>query len=89
MMNEFKVSFNKLELKAKPNNVEAAFLSSVIGENVETINHDNIKAFVSLVGQKGCTFSPSTFKDGKRCKENVEQTQLLPLDFYNNSPLHG
>jgi hypothetical protein len=80
-MNEIKVSFLKCKFTSKPIKPEAAEISSKIANKIETINGDNIKRFVKLVGEDGCTFCPATFKNGKRNKENFEQQQLFALDF--------
>jgi hypothetical protein len=46
-----------------------------------TVNSDNIKKIVGDIAAKGYSFSPATFNDGLRCKNNFQQIQLFPLDF--------
>jgi hypothetical protein len=70
----------------KPNNATTALLSKIIPDKIETVRQDEMKAFATLVGEKGYTFCPATFKDGKRTKESFDQTQLLALDFDNKEP---
>jgi hypothetical protein len=85
-MNDIKVSFFKSLYTAKPSNAEAAMLSTIIADKIISVNCDNIKIFAELVGEKGCTFCPATFKNGTRSKENFDQLQLLALDFDNKEP---
>lgn len=80
-MNEIKVSLIKRQFTSKPVDADAAQLSKLIPDNIVTISQDNIKSFAQMVGNKGCTFCPATFKGGKRNKESFEQLQLLALDF--------
>ncbi|MHB8063021.1 MAG: DEAD/DEAH box helicase family protein [Ruminiclostridium sp.] len=80
-MNEFKVSFDKFRYSIKPNKYDIAAISNRIADQIKTIDKNNIKSFIEVVGKSGCTFCPATFKGGERKKDNFEQSQLLVLDF--------
>ena len=88
MKDEFKVSFDPCRYTSKPGRFDIVNINDRIGHYIRTVNSDDIKAFVRMVGKEGCTFCPATFKDGKedftegkRRKENFEQLQLMALDF--------
>ena len=85
-MDEIKVSFYNKQLTSKPNNPTAAILSKIIADKAISVTQKEMKAFATLVGERGCTFCPATFKDGIRSKENFDQLQLPTLDFDNKDP---
>jgi len=99
-MTEFKVSVDWTRYKSKPTKkYQIADISECIGNNHYTITQDNLKSFVKVLSGDGITFCPATFYRAKSESEslevfnrttslkrenNIEQTQLLVLDFDND-----
>ena len=72
-MSKFKISI----LKAfKDKLIEAEMESMVIKGN-------NLVSLMKAVGEEGCVFCPSTFKDSIKSRETFEQSQLFVLTFGN------
>lgn len=86
MMNEIKLSFDNQSFQSKPSGDEVRGISNRIATSAVQINGDGLLEVLSDIGNRGCSFSPATFKDGKRNKENFEQQQLIVLDFDNKNP---
>ena len=85
-MNEINISLDNVGYKSKPNNDEAAKISSRIGSKSKSISYKYIYNYMEVIGKCGLTFCPATFNNGTRKKSNFEQMQLLVLDFDNNDP---
>ena len=85
-MNEIKLSFDYRRLFQKPDTVCVAKISQSIDKSLKLLGKNEIKDFALDVSCNGYTFSPATFKDGRRCKESFEQQQLFILDFDNKYP---
>lgn len=85
-MDKIKVSYDRTSFFSKPTEKVASIISNSIGRSVKQLDSSNIKSFALNVSLDGHTFCPATFKDGKRCKENFEQQQLIALDFDNKAP---
>ena len=47
------------------------------------IKDNNLVSLMKAVGEEGCVFCPSTFKDGIKSRETFEQSQLFVLTFGN------
>lgn len=84
-MNEIKISLDDERFQLKPTGEKIPRISKRIGRHVQKLNCEDMKDFVLKIGRDGCTFCPSTFKNGIRNKENFEQQQLLALDFDNKN----
>lgn len=85
-MNEIKLSLDNRKLLKKPTSILTAKISQSIGKLPKILHRNEIKDFALDVSCNGCTFSPATFKNGRRCKANFEQQQLFVLDFDNKDP---
>lgn len=85
-MNTIKVSIDSQKYQLKPSGDDIRYISSRIARSVRSVNPDELKKVVSQIGNDGCTFSPATFKNGKRSRDNFEQQQLFVLDFDNKDP---
>lgn len=85
-MNEIKLSLDNRKLLKKPTSILTAKISQSIGKSPKLLHRNEIKDFALDVSRNGCTFSPATFKNGRRCKANFEQQQLFVLDFDNKDP---
>lgn len=85
-MNKIKVSFDNQKFQSKPSGDEVRHINNRIARSVKELESDKMKELAFSIGQEGCTFSPATFKNGKRSKDNFEQQQLIALDFDNKDP---
>ena len=85
-MNMIKVSIDSQKYQSKPSGDDIRYISSRIARSARSVNPDGLKKVVSQIGNNGCTFSPATFKNGKRSRDNFEQQQLFVLDFDNKDP---
>jgi hypothetical protein len=65
----------------RPTDDEARGINNRIATGNIVINIDELPHYAKLIGEKGQSFSPATFTDGKRRQNNFEQMQILPLDF--------
>lgn len=80
-MKDVKVSLDTVSYTSKPANSEPGKITNRIGKNIVSLNNDNMDSFVYNVSQKGYTFSPATFSNGRKNKENFQQMQMFVLDF--------
>lgn len=85
-MNKIKISYDNHMFQSKPSGDEIRGINSRIARSPIKIDRSEIKKTILNIGSNGCTFSPATFKNGKRNKENFEQQQLFALDFDNKNP---
>lgn len=85
-MNEIKLSFDRQGFQSKPSGDDIRCISNRIAQSSVQINGDGLLEILSDIGNRGCSFSPTTFKNGKRNKDNFEQQQLFVLDFDNKNP---
>lgn len=86
-MNKIRVSLDGEGFRDKPKDEAISKISNRIGTStvgLRPISND-MKKFAHVVGCRGCTFCPATFKDGKRSKENFEQQQIFALDVDNKN----
>ncbi len=82
-MNAIKISYDDQGYRSKPSGNEIGRINNRIARSAKKLGRDELKRVIIKVGREGCTFSPATFKNGKRNKENFEQQQLFALDFDN------
>lgn len=82
-MNKIKISFDNQKFQSKPSGDEVRHINNRIAKSVKELDPKDVKGIAFNIGQEGCTFSPATFKNGKRNKDNFEQQQLVALDFDN------
>ena len=85
-MDEIKISYDNQKFQSKPSGDMVRYISNRLAKSAKVLSTKNMRRTVSNIGGKGCTFSPATFKDGKRNKDIYEQQQLIPLDFDNKEP---
>ena len=85
-MNEIKISYDNQKFKLKPSGDIIRYINNRLAGSAKILSPKNVRRTVFSIGQEGCTFSPATFKNGKRNKENFEQQQLIALDFDNKEP---
>lgn len=85
-MNTIKISYDQQSFQLKPSGGEIGSISNRIARSVQELDRDELQRVVTKIGSRGCTFSPATFKNGKRSKDNFEQQQLFALDFDNKNP---
>ena len=76
----FQCSMDSQGYKVKPSS-EIGLINNRIGGLAKSVSQDNLKQFVTMVGNDGYAFSPATFQNGKRDKANFVQQQLFALDF--------
>ena len=83
-MNSIKVSFDNTRRNRKPQfKGEIIDISERMARNIKSYEHDRIKHLASLVGNEGCSFCPSIFKNGRRNVENYDGQHLYVLDIDN------
>lgn len=85
-MNTIKLSYDQQSFQAKPSGDEIRLINNRIARSAKKLDRDELQRAISRIGSEGCTFSPATFKNGKRNKDNFEQQQLFALDFDNKDP---
>ena len=85
-MNIIKISCDQQSFKVKPSGDEVGWINNRIARLAKELNRSELKRAIIRIGSEGYTFSPATFKNGKRNKENFEQQQLFALDFDNKDP---
>lgn len=85
-MNTIKISYDQQSFKVKPSGDEVGWINNRIARSAKKLDRGELKRAINKIGSEGCTFSPATFKNGKRNKENFEQQQLFALDFDNKDP---
>lgn len=82
-MNEIKITCDDQKFQSKPSGDEIRHINNRIARFVKVLGPKDVKKTAFNIGQEGCTFSPATFRNEKRNKENFEQQQLIALDFDN------
>lgn len=82
-MNEIKITCDDQKFQSKPSGDEIRHINNRIARFVKVLGPKDVKRTAFNIGQEGCTFSPATFRNEKRNKENFEQQQLIALDFDN------
>ena len=85
-MNTIKISYDQKSFQAKPSGDEMRWINNRIAKSAKELDRDGLLRIITRIGSEGCTFSPATFINGKRNKENFEQQQLFALDFDNKDP---
>ena len=85
-MNFIKVSLDNVPYNIKPQGSEVSKINNRIANAPVKLSTDQIRALAEAVGQRGMTFCPATFTDGKRDKDHFEQQQFIALDFDNKDP---
>ena len=85
-MDAIKISYDQQRFKVKPSGDEVGKINNRIAGSAKKLDQNELKRIIIKIGSEGCTFSPATFKNRKRNKENFEQQQLFALDFDNKDP---
>lgn len=85
-MNTIKFSYDRQSFQSKPSGDEIRRINSRIARSAQKLDRDGLMEKVTKIGNGGHTFSPATFKNGRRNKDNFEQQQLFALDFDNKDP---
>ena len=85
-MSTIKISYDEQNFRSKPSGKEIRQINNRIAASVRELDQNELKETIKRIGSKGCTFSPATFKNGVRNKDNFEQQQLFALDFDNKDP---
>lgn len=85
-MSKIRISYDDQNFRSKPSGKEIRQINNRIAASVRELNQNELKETIKRIGSKGCTFSPATFKNGVRNKDNFEQQQLFALDFDNKDP---
>lgn len=85
-MNTIKISYDQQSFHAKPSGDEIRWINNRIAGSAKELDRDGLQSVITRIGSEGCTFSPATFINGKRNKDNFEQQQLFALDFDNKDP---
>lgn len=85
-MNTIKFSYDRQSFQSKPSSDEIRRINNRIARSVQKLDRNGLMETVTKIGSMGHTFSPATFKNGKRNKDNFEQQQLFALDFDNKAP---
>ena len=82
-MAAFNISLSKTRCDDIPTEALRRKHESEIASNVCSVKKSEIQEFVELVGKKGYSFCPSTFKNACQRKDTFKQSQLFAL-FFNN-----
>lgn len=82
-MDTIRFSFDDQRFQSKPSGDEIRRISNSIAWSRKELTSKEFKQAILHIGNEGCTFSPATFKNGRRNKDNFEQQQLIALDFDN------
>lgn len=82
-MNTINFSYDRQSFQSKPSSDEIRRINNRIARSVQKLDRNGLMETVIKIGSMGHTFSPATFKNGKRNKDNFEQQQLFALDFDN------
>ena len=82
-MAAFNISLSKTRCDDIPTDALRRKHESEIASNVCSVKKSEIQEFVELVGKKGYSFCPSTFKNACQRKDTFKQSQLFAL-FFNN-----
>lgn len=82
-MNTIKISYDQQSFQIKPSGDEIRWINNRIARSAKKLDRGGLQKVITRIGSEGCTFSPATFKNGKRNKDNFEQQQLFALDFDN------
>lgn len=85
-MSKIRISYDDQNFRSKPSGKEIRQINNRIAASVRELDQNELKETIKRIGSKGCTFSPATFKNGVRNKDNFEQQQLFALDFDNKDP---
>ena len=85
-MNFIKLSLDNVPYNIKPQGSEVSKINNRIANAPVKLSTNQIRALAEAVGQRGMTFCPATFTDGKRDKDHFEQQQFIALDFDNKDP---
>ena len=85
-VNTIKISYDQQSFHAKPSGDEIRWINNRIAGSAKELDRDGLQSVITRIGSEGCTFSPATFINGKRNKDNFEQQQLFALDFDNKDP---
>lgn len=84
-MKKIRVSFDPIGYTSKPSKTDIKKINNRIAQCIKEINTPKeMKTFAEMVGAEGHAFCPAAFSNGRRCKENFEQQQLIALDFDND-----
>ena len=84
-MKKIRVSFDPIGYTSKPSKKDIKKINNRIAQCIKEINTPKeMKTFAEMVGAEGHAFCPAAFSNGRRCKENFEQQQLIALDFDND-----
>ena len=84
-MKTIKFSYDGQSFQSKPSGDEIWRINNRIARSVQKLDRNGLMETVTKIGSMGHTFSPATFKNGKRNKDNFEQQQLFALDFDNKA----
>ena len=82
-MNEVRISLDRVKYQTKPSDGEIGKINNRIAktDRVRALGDiEDYKEFAKLVGEDGVTFSPTTFHNEKKSKDNFEQMHLIALD---------
>lgn len=85
-MNTIKISLDEHSFQRKPSGDEVGYINNRIAGSAKRLSEDELRKAIVSIGCNGCSFSPATFKDGKRNKESFEQQQMIAFDFDNKDP---
>lgn len=77
-MKKIRVSFDPIGYTSKPSKTDIKKINNRIAQCIKEINTPKeMKTFAEMVGAEGHAFCPAAFSNGRRCKENFEQQNLL------------
>lgn len=82
-MRTIKISYDDQSFQSKPSGKEIWQINNRIAASAKELKQYEMREMINSIGGEGCTFSPATFKNGKRNKDSFEQQQLFALDFDN------
>ena len=79
----FDICLSKTRCNDIPSETTRRGQENEIASNVCSVKKSQVQEFVELVGKKGYSFCPSTFKNACQRKDTFKQSQLFAL-FFNN-----
>lgn len=86
MCSRIQLSLDKFSFTSKPSGRHIQEINNRLANGRIAVSVSELQNVIKKIGEQGFSFSPATFRDGKRSKETFEQQQLFVLDIDNEHP---